>query len=48
MYELNDVTKRYGNGRGSVEALAGVDLTVGVGECLGLVETTAPSERLRG
>ena len=32
MYELNDVTKRYGNGRGSVEALAGVDLTVGDGE----------------
>jgi len=32
MYELNDVTKRYGNGRGSVDALAGVDLSVGDGE----------------
>ena len=32
MYELNDVTKRYGSGRGSVDALAGVDLSVGDGE----------------
>src|SRR5438093_12112960 len=36
MYELNDVTKRYGNGRGSVEALAGVDLTVGDGEFIAI------------
>ena len=32
MYELNDVTKRYGNGRGSVEALVGINLSIGDGE----------------
>ncbi len=32
MYELNDVTKRYRNGRGSIDALAGVDLSIGDGE----------------
>src|SRR5262245_35402391 len=32
MYELNDVRKRYGNGKAGVDALAGVDLTIDAGE----------------
>jgi putative ABC transport system ATP-binding protein len=32
MYAMRDVRKRYGNGKGGVDALAGVDLTIDDGE----------------
>jgi len=36
MYELDDVRKRYGNGKGGVDALTGVDLTIPAGEFLAI------------